>query len=62
MPEYTYINCLDTNAQFGEDITCSAGTQVEGICDSGRREDCGDGAYSHSVGRQTVASGCCEYD
>ena len=51
MPEYTYINCLDTNAQFGEDITCSAGTQVEGICGSGRREDCGDGAYSHSVCR-----------
>ena len=49
MPEYTYINCLDTNAQFGEEITCGTGTQVEGICGSGRREDCGDGAYSHSV-------------
>ena len=62
MPEYTYINCLDTNAQFGEEITCGTGTQVEGICGSGRREDCGDGAYSHSVGRHTVASAWCESD
>ena len=51
MPEYTYLNCLDTHAQFGEDITCSEGTQVEGICGSGRREDCVDGDYSHSVMR-----------
>ena len=47
MPEYVYGNCLETQGDFGEQISCAEGTIVEGICGSGKREDC-DGS-SHIV-------------
>ena len=47
MPEYVYGNCLETQGDFGEQISCAEGSILEGICGSGRRADC-DGS-SHIV-------------
>ena len=52
MPEYVYGNCLETQGDFGEQISCAEGSILEGICGSGRRADC-DGS-SHIVGREKV--------
>ena len=55
MPEYVYGNCLETQGDFGEQISCAEGSILEGICGSGRRADC-DGS-SHIVRRDLYCTG-----
>ena len=52
MPDYVYGNCLETQGDFGEQISCAAGTVVEGICGSGKRADCDGNSHIVRAGRR----------